>query len=58
MIKKEKCVTVQIVADAFLPRFTLRGGDMLDVRPSKITKDGFPVGNGFLPSSSYKKVKK
>ncbi len=50
---KTKLIKVRIIREANLPRFTFKVGDIWEVRPDKLTKEGFKVGGGFLASDYY-----
>jgi len=54
MAGKTKMAQVVITREITLPRFTFQVGEKWEVRIERISKEGFTVGGGFLPSDYYK----
>jgi len=46
-------IDVRIIKDAYLPRFTMKKGELWKVRKTKVKRNGFPLGGGFIESSYY-----
>lgn len=47
-------VELVIAHDVYLPRFTLKKGDVWRLCKSKITHNGVAIGGGFVPCDAYK----
>ncbi len=51
MIRRVKVVITESLS---LPRFSVEEGFEWEVRPDRLTKDGFTLGGGFVKNSQFK----
>jgi hypothetical protein len=56
-MRANNMVEVRIVKDAYLPRFTMKKGELWTVRKNKVTTLGFPLGGGFIESHYFEVIK-
>ena len=47
-------IRVRFNEDFILPRFSVKRGQEWEVRKSKVSAAGFPMGNGFVGVDKYK----
>ena len=57
LMRANNMIEVRIVKDAYLPRFTMKKGELWTVRKNKVTTLGFPLGGGFIESNCYEVIR-
>jgi len=51
-----RMIKVALAESVILPRFTMRDGDTWELRPDRLTKDGFALGGGFIKNNQFKVI--
>lgn len=47
---------VRFLVDTYLPRFTMKAGQVWEKRTEKFTDKGFPCGGGFVEKDRYEVI--